>query len=58
MCQFWEGPFSNLFHFAVPLLMLTGRRDVVDLSPFSQVIAQLKGKRRDRDGYQGQAPQE
>ena len=24
--------------------MLTGRRDVVDLSPFSQVIAQVKSK--------------
>ena len=48
----------NLFHFPEPLLMLTGRRNVVDLTPFSQVIARVEGNCSDQDGDQGQAPQE
>ena len=38
--------------------MLAGRRDVVDLSQFSQVIARVEGNCSDQDGDQGQAPQE
>ena len=48
----------NLFHFPEPLLMLTGRCDVVDLSPFSQVIARVQGKCSNQGVNQGQAPQE
>ena len=38
--------------------MLTRRRDVVDLSLFSQVIAQVKSKCSGQGGNQGQASQE
>jgi len=33
--------------------MLTGRRDVVDLSPFSQVTAQVKSKCSDLGATKG-----